>query len=80
MRPDYRPLDTDLAKGFKLVTDKLGWDGPVSKDGHGRGCGFGTTDPGAPLASTSTVHVLADGSVVFHVRHFVNWARAPRRS
>ena len=65
LRPGYRALDTDLAKGFKLVTDKLGWDGPVSKEGHGRGCGFGTTDPGAPLASTSTVHVLADGSVVF---------------
>ena len=65
LRPGYRALDTDLAKGFKLVTDKLGWDGPVSKAGHGRGCGFGTTDPGAPLASTSTVHVLADGSVTF---------------
>jgi CO/xanthine dehydrogenase Mo-binding subunit len=65
LRPKYRPLDTDLAKGFKLVTDKLGWDGPVSKEGRGRGVGFGTTDPGAPLASTSTVHVLADGSVVF---------------
>ncbi len=52
-------------QGFKLVTDKLGWDGPVSKEGHGRGVGFGTTDPGAPLASTATVHVLADGSVVF---------------
>ena len=65
LRPKYRPLDTDLAKGFKLVTDKLGWDGPVSKEGHGRGVGFGTTDPGAPLASTATVHVLADGSVVF---------------
>jgi CO/xanthine dehydrogenase Mo-binding subunit len=64
LRPKYRPLDTDLAKGFKLVTDKLGWDGPLSKGGHGRGVGFGTTDPGAPLASTSTVHVLADGSVV----------------
>ena len=65
IRPKYRPLDADLAKGFKLVTDKLGWDGPVSKNGHGRGVGFGTTDPGAPLASTSTVHVLSDGSVVF---------------
>ncbi|MGH7886808.1 MAG: xanthine dehydrogenase family protein molybdopterin-binding subunit, partial [Candidatus Binatia bacterium] len=65
LRPKMRPLDTDLAKGFKLVTDKLGWDGPRSKEGHGRGVGFGTTDPGAPLASTSTVHVLADGSVVF---------------
>jgi len=65
LRPKYRPLDTDLAKGFKLVTEKLGWDGPVSREGHGRGVGFGTTDPGAPLASTSTVHVLADGSVVF---------------
>ena len=65
IRPKYRPLDADLAKGFKLVTDKLGWDGPVSKSGRGRGVGFGTTDPGAPLASTSTVHVLSDGSVVF---------------
>jgi CO/xanthine dehydrogenase Mo-binding subunit len=65
LRPKYRPLDTDLAKGLKLVTDKLGWDGPLSKEGHGRGVGFGTTDPGAPLASTATVHVLADGSVVF---------------
>ncbi len=65
LRPKYRALDTDLAKGFKLVTDKLGWDGPLSKEGHGRGVGFGTTDPGAPLASTATVHVLADGSVVF---------------
>jgi CO/xanthine dehydrogenase Mo-binding subunit len=65
LRPKYRVLDCDLAKGFKLVTDKLGWDGPVSKEGHGRGVGFGTTDPGAPLASTTTVHVLADGSVVF---------------
>jgi CO/xanthine dehydrogenase Mo-binding subunit len=65
IRPKYRPLDADLAKGLKLVVDKLGWDGPISKDGHGRGVGFGTTDPGAPLASTSTVHVLSDGSVVF---------------
>ena len=65
IRPNYRPLDADLAKGLKLVTDKLGWDGAVTKDGRGRGVGFGTTDPGAPLASTCTVHVLADGSVVF---------------
>jgi CO/xanthine dehydrogenase Mo-binding subunit len=64
IRPKYRPLDADLFKGLKLVTDKLGWDGPVNKDGRGRGIGFGTTDPGAPLASTSTVHVLSDGSVV----------------
>ena len=65
IRPKFRALDADLDKGFKLVIDKLGWDGPVSKEGHGRGVGFGTTDPGAPLASTSTVHVLSDGSVVF---------------
>ena len=65
IRPKFRPLDADLDKGFKLVIDKLGWSGPLSKDGHGRGVGFGTTDPGAPLASTSTVHVLSDGSVVF---------------
>lgn len=65
LRPKFRPLDADLDKGLKLVIDKLGWDGPVSKEGHGRGVGFGTTDPGAPLASTSTVHVLSDGSVVF---------------
>jgi CO/xanthine dehydrogenase Mo-binding subunit len=65
IRPKYKPLDADLSKGLKLVVDELGWDGPVSKDGHGRGVGFGTTDPGAPLASTATVHVLSDGSVVF---------------
>jgi CO/xanthine dehydrogenase Mo-binding subunit len=65
IRPKFKPLDADLAKGFKLVVDKLGWDGPITKDGRGRGVGFGTTDPGAPLASTSTVHVLSDGSVVF---------------
>jgi CO/xanthine dehydrogenase Mo-binding subunit len=64
IRPGYRPLDADLFKGFSLVTDKLGWDGPISQRGRGRGVGFGTTDPGAPLASTSTVHVLADGSIV----------------
>jgi CO/xanthine dehydrogenase Mo-binding subunit len=64
IRPQYRPLDADLFKGLKLVVDKLGWDGPVTMDGRGRGVGFGTTDPGAPLASTSTVHVLSDGSVV----------------
>jgi CO/xanthine dehydrogenase Mo-binding subunit len=64
IRPKYKALDADLSKGLKLVVDKLGWDGAVSKDGRGRGVGFGTTDPGAPLASTSTVHVLSDGSVV----------------
>jgi CO/xanthine dehydrogenase Mo-binding subunit len=64
IRPQFRPLDADLFKGLKLVVDKLGWDGPVTEDGRGRGVGFGTTDPGAPLASTSTVHVLSDGSVV----------------
>jgi CO/xanthine dehydrogenase Mo-binding subunit len=64
IRPKYKPMDADLATGFQLVLDRLGWDGPISKEGHGRGVGFGTTDPGAPLASTSTVHVLSDGSVV----------------
>ncbi|HKY09136.1 MAG TPA: xanthine dehydrogenase family protein molybdopterin-binding subunit [Candidatus Binatia bacterium] len=65
IRPKFRPLDADLDKGFRLVIDKLGWNGPRSDDGRGRGVGFGTTDPGAPLASTSTVHVLSDGSVTF---------------
>jgi CO/xanthine dehydrogenase Mo-binding subunit len=64
IRPKYRPMDADLAKGLKLVTDKLGWKGEASKDGRGQGFAFGTTDPGAPLASTATVHVLADASVV----------------
>jgi CO/xanthine dehydrogenase Mo-binding subunit len=64
IRPKYKPLDADLAKGLKLVVDKVGWDGAVTKTGRGRGVAFGTTDPGAPLASTSTVHVLSDGSVV----------------
>ena len=65
IRPKYKPLDADLNKGFKQVLDRLGWDGPTSSERHGRGVGFGTTDPGAPLASTATVHVLSDGSVVF---------------
>jgi CO/xanthine dehydrogenase Mo-binding subunit len=65
IRPKFRPLDADLASGLQIVVDKLGWDGAVSKNGSGRGVGFGTTDPGAPLASTATVHVLADGSVSF---------------
>src|SRR5207245_4813582 len=64
IRPKFRPLDADLAKGFKLVVDKLGWDGPVSKDGRGRGVGFGTTDPGAPRAPASTDRVRADPSVL----------------
>lgn len=64
IKPKGKPLDADLFKGLKLVTDLLGWDGPVSKEGRGRAVGFGTTDPGAPLASTATVHVLSDGSIV----------------
>jgi CO/xanthine dehydrogenase Mo-binding subunit len=64
IRPQYRPLDADLFEGLKLVVDRLGWDGAVTQSGRGRGVAFGTTDPGAPLASTSTVHVLSDGSVV----------------
>jgi CO/xanthine dehydrogenase Mo-binding subunit len=36
----------------------------VTASGRGRGIAFGVTDPGAPLASTATVHVLSDGSVV----------------
>ncbi|HWP56730.1 MAG TPA: xanthine dehydrogenase family protein molybdopterin-binding subunit [Candidatus Acidoferrales bacterium] len=64
IRPKYRPLDADLFKALRLVAGRIGWDGPVTRDGCGRGIGFGTTDPGAPLASTSTVHVLSDGSVV----------------
>ena len=64
IKPKGKPLDADLFNGLKLVTERLGWAGPVTKDGRGRGVGFGTTDPGAPLASTATVHLLADGSVV----------------
>ncbi|HEU4341083.1 MAG TPA: xanthine dehydrogenase family protein, partial [Candidatus Binatia bacterium] len=64
IKPRGKPLDADLFKGLSRVTEKLGWDGPVTKTGRGRGVGFGTTDPGAPLASTATVHVLSDGSVV----------------
>ena len=64
LEPKGKPLDADLFVGLKLVTEKLGWDGAVTKEGKGRGFAFGTTDPGAPLASTATVHVLSDGSVV----------------
>ncbi len=64
LKPKGNPLDADLFKALDSVTQKIGWDGPVSKNGSGRGVAFGVTDPGAPLASTATVHVLSDGSVV----------------
>jgi len=64
LKPKGNPLDADLFKGFKKVVESLGWDGPVSKSGHGRGVAFAVTDPGAPLASAATVHLLSDGSVV----------------
>jgi CO/xanthine dehydrogenase Mo-binding subunit len=64
LKPKGKPLDADLFEGLELVTDKIGWDGARTKEGRGRGFAFGTTDPGAPLASTATVHVLSDGSVV----------------
>ena len=67
LKPKGRPLDADLFKGMEKVVQSLGWDGPVTKGGRGRGVAFGVTDPGAPLASTSTVHVLSDGSVVLLV-------------
>ena len=64
LKPKARPLDADLFMGLEQVTQKLGWDGPVTKNGGGRGIAFGVTNPGAALASTATVHVLSDGSVV----------------
>lgn len=64
LKPKGRPLDADLFKGLDKVVQNLGWDGPLTKDGGGRGVAFGVTDPGAPLASTASVHVLSDGSIV----------------
>ncbi len=64
LKPKGNPIDADLFKGLDEVAKAVGWDGPTTRDGGGRGVAFGVTDPGAPLASTSTVHVLADGSVV----------------
>ncbi|MGH7770769.1 MAG: xanthine dehydrogenase family protein molybdopterin-binding subunit [Candidatus Binatia bacterium] len=64
LKPKGNPLDADLFMGLEKVVEGLGWDGPVTKTGGGRGVAFGVTDPGAPLASTATVHVLSDGSVV----------------
>ncbi|MBI4528468.1 MAG: xanthine dehydrogenase family protein molybdopterin-binding subunit [Deltaproteobacteria bacterium] len=64
LKPKGRPLDADLFKGLDKVVHTLGWDGPVTKQGGGRGICFGVTDPGAPLASTASVHVLSDGSIV----------------
>lgn len=64
LKPKGRPLDADLFKGLEKVVQKLGWAGPVAGNGGGRGIAFGVTDPGAPLASTASVHVLSDGSVV----------------
>jgi CO/xanthine dehydrogenase Mo-binding subunit len=64
LKPKGNPLDADLFKGLDEVAKAIAWDGPRTRDGRGRGVAFGVTDPGAPLASTSTVHVLSDGSVV----------------
>lgn len=64
LKPGGKPLDADLRDGLGRVTGEMGWDGPVSRSGAGRGVAFGVTDPGAPLASTATVHALSDGSVV----------------
>jgi len=64
LKPKGKPLDADLFEGFGKVVDRLGWTGPTTETGGGRGIAFGVTDPGAPLASTATVHVLSDGSVV----------------
>ncbi|HKA33012.1 MAG TPA: xanthine dehydrogenase family protein molybdopterin-binding subunit, partial [Candidatus Binatia bacterium] len=64
LKPKGNPIDADLFKGLDEVAKAVGWDGATTRDGAGRGVAFGVTDPGAPLASTSTVHVLADGSVV----------------
>ena len=67
LKPGGKPLDADLREGLGRVTERMGWDGPVAASGKGRGLAFGVTDPGAPLASTSTVHALSDGSVVLLV-------------
>ena len=64
LRPKGKPLDADLFEGFDKVVDRLGWTGPITESGGGRGIAFGVTDPGAPLASTATVHLLSDGSIV----------------
>jgi CO/xanthine dehydrogenase Mo-binding subunit len=64
LKPKGNPLDADLFKGLDAVLKELGWDGPTTPEGGGRGIAFGVTDPGAPLASTATVHILADGSIV----------------
>lgn len=37
IKPKGKPLDADLFKGLKLVTERLGWAGPVTKDARGRG-------------------------------------------
>jgi CO/xanthine dehydrogenase Mo-binding subunit len=64
LKPKGKPLDADLSKGFNQVLGDLSWNGPVDERGRGKGVAFAVTNPGAPLASTATVHVLSDGSVV----------------
>jgi CO/xanthine dehydrogenase Mo-binding subunit len=64
LKPKGNPLDADLFTALDRVARKMEWDGPAPASGRGRGIAFGVTDPGAPLASTATVHVLSDGSVV----------------
>ena len=79
LRPKYRPLDTDLAKGFKLVTDKLGWDGPLSKEGHGRGVGFGTTDP-VRRWRRHRQSMCSQTAALFLCAALPSWARERKRS
>ncbi|MBI4528734.1 MAG: xanthine dehydrogenase family protein [Deltaproteobacteria bacterium] len=64
IRPKGTPLDADLFEGLHKVKEALRWDGPISRDGKGRGVSFGVTDAGSPLASIATVHLDADGNAV----------------
>jgi len=64
LKPKGKLLDADLFDGFGKVVDRIAWTGPTTETGGGRGIAFGVTDPGAPLASTATVHLLSDSSVV----------------
>ncbi len=62
IRPNGKPLDADLFEGLEKIEKAIGWDGPVTLDGKGRGITFGVTDAGSPLASIATVHIDPDGN------------------
>jgi CO/xanthine dehydrogenase Mo-binding subunit len=64
IKPKGKPLDADLFEGLQKVKEGLGWSGPVTPGGRGRGVAFGVTDAGAPLASVAMIRIDSDGNAI----------------